>query len=148
MNSEFNNIEFDEQHKTAIMKIDKCVYSKGALLRTIYWLGKDLHSPIIEDKNGHFIVRVDLKISGPTLKQPKVKAIEEWIPEIFDVLLDSQLRVEIQAETSNIRELILAKAFAESGVLEDPPPGTFVDPVEAHENVSETLIQISAKPQE
>jgi His-Xaa-Ser system protein HxsD len=131
MSDRFEAVEFDDQHKIATISIDKRVYSKGAVLRAFYWLGKDLHSRI-EEKNEHFQVTVELKVSAPTLSQPKIKIIDEWIPEIFDALLDSQLRVEIQAETAAVRELIIAKAFAESGVLEDPPPGTFDDPVRSN----------------
>jgi His-Xaa-Ser system protein HxsD len=144
MRKEFDNIEFDERHKTATMSIDKRVYSKGALLRAFYWLSKDLHSRI-EEKNGRFIVKVDLRVPAPTLNQPKVKTIEEWIPDIFDALLDSQLRVEIQKETTAVRELIIAKAFAESGVLEDPPPGTFHDPVGSSGHEPEPLVNITTK---
>jgi hypothetical protein len=53
--------------------------------------------------------------------------------------------VEIQAETAAIRELIIAKAFAESGVLEDSPPGTFRDPVGSGHSDAQGLINISTK---
>jgi len=72
-----------------------------------------------------------------------VRKIDEWLPDIYDALLDSQLRVEIQAETAGVRELIIAKAFAESGVLEDPPPGTFEDPVAQSGAKPGDLISIS-----
>jgi His-Xaa-Ser system protein HxsD len=145
MSGELDAVEFDDQHTSATIAIDKKVYSRGAVLRAFYWLAKDLHSRIKEE-NEYFRVKVGLKVSAPTLNQPKVKIIDEWIPEIFDALLDSQLRVEIQAETAAVRELIIAKAFAESGVLEDPPPGTFDDPVRLNDGESGTLIKIKSKP--
>ena len=37
--------------------------------------------------------------------------------------LDHQIRHDIESETGRIRELLVAKAFAEAGVLEDTPPG-------------------------
>jgi His-Xaa-Ser system protein HxsD len=145
MTCQIDAVEFDDQHTTATLSIDKRVYSKGAVLRAFYWLGKDLHSRITEENN-YFLVRVGLKVSAPTLNQPKVKIIDDWIPKIFDALLDAQLRVEIQTETAAVRELIIAKAFAESGILEDPPPGTFDDPVRASDHESGNLIKINSKP--
>jgi hypothetical protein len=43
--------------------------------------------------------------------------------EFENALLDHQLRFEIARETATLRELIVAKAFAEGDVLEDPPVG-------------------------
>lgn len=87
-------------------------------------------------------VTVGLRVPRPTLSQPNTRKIDEWLPEILNAFLDSQLRVEIQAETAGIRELIIAKAFAESGVLEDSPPGTFEDPVGTAHSESKHLINI------
>ncbi|MGC8563128.1 MAG: hypothetical protein ACP5NO_08075 [Thermoplasmata archaeon] len=44
--------------------------------------------------------------------------------------MDFALREKIEARTSGIRDLLLAKAFSESGVLEDQPLGVFGDAVE------------------
>jgi His-Xaa-Ser system protein HxsD len=145
MSSLVDAVQFDEKRTTATICVDKRVYSKGAVLRAFYWLGKDLHSRIEQD--GEFLrISVGPKMLVPTLNQPKVKSIDEWIPEIFEALLDAQLRIEIQTETAAVRELIIAKAFAESGILEDPPPGTFDDPVKSSAPESGPLINIKNKP--
>jgi His-Xaa-Ser system protein HxsD len=145
MTNNYADVEFDDQRTTAIILIDERVYSKQAVLRAFYWLGKNLHSRI-DDCDGHLRVTIGLRVTTPTLSQPQVKKIDEWLPEIFDALLDSQLRVEIQTETAAVRELIIAKAFAESGILEDPPPGTFGDPVRSRDEEANTLITIQSKP--
>lgn len=44
--------------------------------------------------------------------------------------MDFALREKIDAKTSGIRDLLLAEAFSESGVLEDKPEGLFGDAVE------------------
>jgi hypothetical protein len=36
----------------------------------------------------------------------------------------------VTAKTSEVRDLLLAKAFSESGVLEEEPQGVFGDPIE------------------
>jgi hypothetical protein len=40
------------------------------------------------------------------------------------------LRERITAKTAGIRDLLLAKAFSEAGVLEDEPSGVFGDAIE------------------
>jgi His-Xaa-Ser system protein HxsD len=145
MSVQFGSVAFDDQHTAATISLDKKVYSKPAVLRACYWFAKDLYFHIGE-RDEFLEITVTLRVSSPTLDQPKIRKIDEWLPEIFDALLDSQLRVEIQAETNAVRELIIAKAFAESGVLEDPPPGTFVDPVTRGDVRATDLIRINTKP--
>ena len=147
MSVQFGPVEFDDQHTAATISIDKKIYSKSAVLRACYWFGKDLYCHL-KERGDLLEVTVGLRVSSPTLDQPKIRKIDEWLPEIYDALLDSQLRIEIQAETAGIRELIIAKAFAESGVLEDPPPGTFDDPVTRIDAESSDLIKISTRSSE
>jgi His-Xaa-Ser system protein HxsD len=142
MSVQFGHVEFNDQHTAATIAIDKKVYSKSAVLRACYWFGRDLYFHLNETDE-LLAVTVGLRVSSPTLDQPNVRKIDEWLPDIYDALLDSQLRVEIQAETAGVRELIIAKAFAESGVLEDPPPGTFEDPVAQSGAKPGDLISIS-----
>jgi His-Xaa-Ser system protein HxsD len=136
------SVQFDDRHTAATISLNKNVYSKPAVLRACYWFGRDLYSHV-EEREEFLEVTVTLRVSSPTLDQPKVRTIDEWLPEIFDALLDSQLRIEIQEETAGVRELIIAKAFAESGVLEDPPPGTFADPVTRSDAKTKHLIRIN-----
>jgi His-Xaa-Ser system protein HxsD len=147
MSVQFGPVEFDDQHTAATISIDKKIYSKSAVLRACYWFGKDLYCHV-KERDDLLEVTVGLRVSSPTLDQPKIRKIDEWLPEIYDALLDSQLRIEIQAETAGVRELIVAKAFAESGVLEDPPPGTFDDPVARSDAESSDLIRISTRSSE
>jgi His-Xaa-Ser system protein HxsD len=144
MTIRFEGVEFDDAHTAATVRVDKSMYSRPAVLRACYWFGKDLHFHVDEETQ-YFVVTVSLRVTAPTLDQPRIKPIDEWLNDFFDTLLDSQLRVEIQAETAGVRELIIAKAFAESGILEDPPPGTFADPVGAPGIDPKGLIRISNK---
>jgi His-Xaa-Ser system protein HxsD len=137
-------VEFDDAHTAATLRIDKNVYSKPAVLRACYWFGKDLHFHVHEETQ-HLVVSVSLRVSTPTLDQPRIKPLDEWLADFFDTLLDSQLRVEIQAETAAVRELIIAKAFAESGILEDAPLGIFADPVSKPGIDPKGLVEIAIK---
>jgi His-Xaa-Ser system protein HxsD len=134
-------IEFDTGRATAILSIDKKVHSKSAILKVCYWLSEDLYFQVTEEES-QFSVTVGLREVTPTLNRPSVKKIDEWLPDILNALVDAQLREEIQAETAEIRELIIAKAFAESGILEGLPPGTFIDPVETTQPESTRLVKI------
>jgi len=138
------NVEISEDRTSARLSIAKSLYSRESILRVCYWLERDLWFQLDEAPD-RWIVDVSLRTKVPTLDQPRIEKIDEWIPTFFTNLLDSQLRIEIQAETSSIRELVLAKAFAESGVLEDIPPGTFQDPVHSPGDSRPNLINISTK---
>lgn len=144
MSDPFGPIEFDMEHVTATLSVDKKVYSKSAVLKVCYWFSEDLYFQVREDDN-HLSIAVRLREATPTLKRPSVKKIDEWMPDILNALVDSQLREEIQAETAGIRELIIAKAFAESGILEGLPPGTFEDPVDTAQSESTRLIKIDTR---
>jgi His-Xaa-Ser system protein HxsD len=140
--AELGQVTMDDRHTCASILLNKQVYSKGAVLRACYWLSRDLHFGIDEQEH-HFTITAGLRTIQASLTHPKPAKLEDLLPEFFDALLDSQLRIDIQQETASVRELIIAKAFAESGVLEDPPPGTFEDPVATRNSTGHDLVQIS-----
>lgn len=141
MSGQFEQVVLDDERTSAIITVPKQVYSKSAVLKACYWLGRDLHFQI-EEQETEFKIIAGLRVSQPSLAQPKVKKIDDFLPDLFEALVDHQLRVEIQEETTAVRELIIAKAFSESGVLEDSPPGTFEDPVAARTKGNDGLVQI------
>jgi His-Xaa-Ser system protein HxsD len=144
MSHPFSHVEFDSGHVTATLSIDKKVYSKSAVLKACYWFSEDLYFQVSEEDT-HLNIAVRLREAVPTLNRPSVKKIDEWLPDILNALVDSQLREDIQAETAGIRELIIAKAFAESGILEGLPPGTFEDPVRTTQSESTRLVKIDTR---
>ena len=105
-------------------------FSREAVVRASYWLSKDLHIDIPPCESEE-IIQVILRPRSevPTLDNPRPKSLEDLVVEFKDSLIDAELRVQVLRETSAVRELLLAKAFAEAGVLEDGPPGSFDDPV-------------------
>jgi len=105
-------------------------FSREAVVRASYWLSKELHidiPPCESDEVIQVILRARSEV--PTLDNPRPKSLEDLVVEFKDSLIDAELRVQVLRETSAVRELLLAKAFAEAGVLEDGPPGSFDDPV-------------------
>jgi His-Xaa-Ser system protein HxsD len=138
----FGGLTIDDGQTRASLLLDKAVYSKDAILKACYWLTRDL-TFALEEQETRYAIAIALRTVHATLDNPKPAKIEDLISEFFDALLDSQLRIDVQQETASIRELIIAKAFAESGVLEDPPPGTFEDPVALKGARTPDLVQIS-----
>ena len=108
--------------------LNDSVYSRDALLRTAYWFTDRCYLYIA--RPGPDLFRVQFKPKG--LKKPNAVAetLEDIAGEFLNSLLDHQLRHDIESQTGQIRELLVAKAFAEAGVLEDTPPGEVADPVD------------------
>jgi His-Xaa-Ser system protein HxsD len=102
--------------------VDETIYSRLALLKTCYWFTNRCYVFIYRHDEQHLAVRLARKSSSIGL--------DAIAGEFENALLDHQLRFEIATETGTLRELIVAKAFAEGNVLEDPPVGDDKDPVE------------------
>jgi His-Xaa-Ser system protein HxsD len=144
MISPFLRVHLDNERLTATIPLSKQIYSKSAILRVCYWFSSDLSCHLAESGD-EFLLTIKPLLTRPSLDQPAVKGIEDWLPQIFNRLTDEELRVEVQRETASVRELIIAKAFAETGILEDAPPGTFEDPVAVH-NEKPNLVKIAPQP--
>jgi His-Xaa-Ser system protein HxsD len=134
--------ESDSELSTTI-RLDSRVYSKEAILRTCHWFTDIAYIHLPESPDGKIVVRVRLKPVSPTLANPKAARIDDVVGEFCNSLLEFELRRQVEAETAPVRELIIAKAFSESGILEDEPPGTISDPVGIDKPAS--FVQISEK---
>jgi His-Xaa-Ser system protein HxsD len=131
----------------ATLVLESCQFSRDAALRAAYWFSRDLdiEFPPSESESKYTVV-LKPKTALPTLDDPKPKSLAELVSDFQNALIDFELRVRVQRETSSVRELLLAKAFAEAGVLEDNPPGSFDDPVQsAQQKIQSNLITITPK---
>jgi His-Xaa-Ser system protein HxsD len=129
------------------LQLETCQFSRDAALRAAYWFSKDLYVEF-PPSEGELTFAVVLKAKNtiPTLDDPKPKTLGQLASEFQNALVDSELRVRVQKETSAVRELLIAKAFAEAGVLEDDPPGSFDDPVLSAERLPKSnLVTITPK---
>jgi His-Xaa-Ser system protein HxsD len=121
-----------------VVEISLSIVSPEALLKTCYWFSRDY---VCEVQNqSEFIANV--------LLHPRSVTPEFNPSSIRDTFLtsalDFALREKIEAKTSGIRDLLLAKAFSESGVLEDEPMGEFGDKIE--ETNPEGMFKILSNP--
>jgi His-Xaa-Ser system protein HxsD len=112
---------------TLTIEIDEGIYTKEAVLRTAYWFIDRCYLLIRRDSPGRLSVQI--KAKAATLENPAPESLENVAGEFTNSLLEYQLRHEIESETGSIRELLIAKAFSDSDLLEDPPPGDPRDPV-------------------
>jgi His-Xaa-Ser system protein HxsD len=108
---------------TASLRVSNELASVDALLKTCYWFSRDFFCNVREDGPGYSLVSLKSRDSSPV--QP-----EEIRDTFMNHALDFALRERVTAKTADIRDLLLAKAFSESGVLEDRPEGIFGDPLE------------------
>jgi len=108
----------------AVVEVDRATISDEALLKTCYWFARDF---ICEIRNrSERAAEVFLTPRNPATAADLASAKDAFMTSA----LDFALREKIDARTSGIRDLLLAKAFSESGVLEDEPLGVFGDAVE------------------
>jgi|SRR5579885_570529 len=113
------------------LAVDENIYSRSTVLRACYWFTDRCYIFISRESDSRFAVNF-------RLKQPDRAKLEDLVGEFTNALLDFQLRADIGCETASVRELIVAKAFAEGNLLEDPPVGDDRDPVESAGAVTRT----------
>jgi His-Xaa-Ser system protein HxsD len=107
-----------------VVEINLSIISTEALLKTCHWFSRDF---VCEIRNrNEYVADVFLTPRGtaPASDLASVRAA------FNSSAMDFALREKVEAKTSGIRDLLLAKAFSESGVLEDRPEGVFGDKVE------------------
>jgi His-Xaa-Ser system protein HxsD len=130
---------FAVQDNILSVDLNEGVYSRDAVLRTAYWFTDRCYLYIARPGPGMF--RVQFKSKAPK-SDLAMETLEEVAGEFLNSLLDHQIRHDIESQTGRIRELLVAKAFAESGVLEDTPPGDPGDPVDKAYQRESNLVHI------
>jgi His-Xaa-Ser system protein HxsD len=104
------------------VRMSRELVSAEAILKACYWFSRDFMCEVKED-GAHFTV---------SLKPKTVSAMssDEVRESFLGHVQDFEVRERVTARTKDVRDLLLAKAFAESGVLEDAPQGVFGDAIE------------------
>ncbi len=122
-----------------VVDIDLAIISGEALLKTSYWFSREFVCEIRNQDNK--LAEVCLTPRNPMSASDLASAKAAFTTSAMDFAL----REKIEAKTSGIRDLLLAKAFSESGVLEDQPEGVFGDMIE--ETKPEGMFNILGSPQ-
>jgi His-Xaa-Ser system protein HxsD len=104
-------------------RVNTSLVNMEALLKTCYWFSGAFVCDVSNDGNNESIV--SLKPKADSQESP------QDVRERFTMqAMDFAVRERVALKTADVRDLLLAKAFSESGVLEDPPQGVFGDPIE------------------
>lgn len=122
-----------------VVEVNLTIISAEALLKTCHWFSRDFVCEI-RNRNEH-IADVTLTPRSASSASDLASAKDAFTTSAMDFAL----REKIEAKTSGIRDLLLAKAFSESGVLEDQPEGLFGDKVE--EMKPDGMFKILSNPQ-
>src|SRR5260370_37175403 len=111
----------DKRERAIEVELDGTFFSADSILKTCYWFSRHF---TFELKQGDGRTIVMLQPKDTTLPTSAVH------DDFLAMATDFSLRERIEARTANIREILLAKAFAESGILEDSPAAIFLDQFE------------------
>lgn len=111
-------------HPEVTVEFDLAVVSAEAILKTCHWFSRDFICDL--RKRSDSIAAVVLAPRNPGAPFDSLATRDAFMTSAIDFAL----REKIEAKTSGIRDLLLAKAFSESGVLEDSPAGVFGDAIE------------------
>lgn len=104
--------------------LDRALFNSEVVLKACYWLSRDFSCEIVESPPHTIRVIITARHDSTVENLSAIK-------DVFLVsVADFALREKVDAKTSQVRDLLLAKAFSESGVLEDSPEGVFGDKVE------------------
>ena len=104
-------IIFNEDGKFLNILIPQKLYSKEAILNFLYWKLDEstIHFSIFSDSE--FKVSIDLSSFS-------AQQLTDFKRTLSNELIDYELREIVNNQTKNVRELIIAKAFA-NGNLDD-----------------------------
>jgi His-Xaa-Ser system protein HxsD len=108
---------------STLIKVNHGLVSVEALLKTCYWFSRDFVCNVSQDSTEQSTVHLKPKPGYPI-------ALDDAKEQFMAQAMDFALRERVTAKTSDVRDLLLAKAFSESGVLEEQPQGVFGDTLE------------------
>ena len=96
-----------------ILKVDSTVYSKPCLFRTCYKFTDRCYVFLSHDEDDQKTII--------TVLSPKAESVDlnQLSGEFFNELLDQQVRDSLSKETGELRNLIVAQAFAEGNLLDE-----------------------------
>lgn len=103
--------------------VDSTLYSREAIFKCLYWYGNKFRTGINLANTTYEITLTPL-----ATVVAETENFTETLEQLERDLIDFNLRDIVTRETRNVRDLLIAKAFA-NGEFEEDPPGEITDPV-------------------
>ena len=100
-------VEITDRGVTALIEIDSGLYSEDIALRAAYWLTDRGHIHLTRNAQNQLVAELRLKDGGDGA------ALTALCGEFCNGLIDFALRARIAAETQDIQEALLQRAFVE-----------------------------------
>ena len=97
---------------TVVVDVDESIYTLEILFRACYMFTDRAYLYLRREKQGHVTVHITTK--------EQVDDPSRLAGEFVNELLDYRVRSLVSAESGKIRELIVAEAFAEGSLLDEP----------------------------
>lgn len=107
-----------------IIFADTALYSKDSIFKCLYWYGDKFHVNISFADSKTFRISIKPLDVIPFSKEE----LEYFQHKLQRDLIDFNLRDIVTKETTNIRDLLIAKAFS-NGEFDELPPGELSDHV-------------------
>lgn len=100
------------------------LYSKDTIFKCLYWYGDKFHTNV----SFHNQDTYKIELSPLANNQIKSEDLDLYLSKLERDLIDFSLRQVVNQETQAIRELLIAKAFANED-FDELPVGEVADPV-------------------
>ena len=101
------------------------VYPEDVVFKALYWYGGDYDIDVLAAPNGP-----DWNAPAAWRRGDLGRAPERASPRVCARdLVDFRTRAIVARETQTVRELLVAKAFADTDAFDQEPPGSPEDPV-------------------
>lgn len=107
-----------------VVYADKRIYTKNSIIKCLYWYGGTFRTTLELQDEATFKITLQLinEVNDDKLE------LQYYLQKLERDLLDFQLREIVVKQTKTVRELLIAKAFANYAELQSPP-GDIADPV-------------------
>lgn len=106
------------------LKVDPEFYNEAVVFKCFYWYGNEFDVTINKADSGDGSLVIVLTALRPPLSG---EDLQHLISRVKRDLIDFKTRDIVARETQAVRELLVAKAFANSDEFDEPPVGSIAD---------------------